>query len=283
MSFDFDAHEARLRRDGFTVIEDFMSPAQLDGVRAALAPHLGSHLGRNSFEGLETERVYTLVARGKVFEEATADPRILGLLDRFLQPGYLLTASQAICIYPGEKAQPLHFDDGFYRMARPRPAVSLSLICAVDAFTEDNGATDIIPGSHDWSSERVSAFLGSDGVGGAPPDALAALLKPAAMPAGAAIVFLGTLLHRGGANRSQRPRLAFTNQYCEPWARTQENFYLGVPRDWTARMSPELQSLLGYNIWPPFMGQVTASHPLKSLEPGWVPPVVAQSSKGETR
>ncbi|BCW88605.1 hypothetical protein sos41_17460 [Alphaproteobacteria bacterium SO-S41] len=283
MSFDFDAHEARLRRDGFTIIDDFMSAPQLDAARAALAPHLGLHTGRNSFEGLETERVYTLVARGKVFEDATADPRLLGLLDRFLQPGYLLTASQAICIYPGEKAQPLHFDDGFYRMARPRPAISLSIICAVDAFTDDNGATDIVAGSHDWSSEQVSAFLNPYGIGGAPDGEIAALLTPAVMPAGAAIVFQGTLLHRGGANRSTAPRLAFTNQYCEPWARTQENFYLGVPRAWAARMSPELQSLLGYNIWPPFMGQVTASHPLKSLEPGWIPPVVAQMPKGETR
>lgn len=266
MAFDADAHEARLRRDGFTVIEDFMSAAQLAAVRAALAPHLGSHMGRNSFEGLETERVYTLVARGKVFEDATEDARLMVLLDRFLQPGYLLTASQAICIYPGEKAQPVHFDDSFYPFARPRPPISLSLICAVDAFTETNGATDIIAGSHDWGTQ------GRD----MPAAEIEALLKPAVLPPGAAIVFLGTLIHRGGANRSAAPRLAFTNQYCEPWARTQENFYLGIPRDHVARMSPKLHSLLGYNIWPPFMGQVTASHPLKSLEPGWVPPVVAQ-------
>lgn len=281
MTFDADAHEARLRRDGYTVIEDFMSAGQLEEARAALKPHLGSHLGRNSFEGLETERVYTLVARGKVFEAATDDVRLHALLGCFLQTGYLLTASQAICIYPGEKAQGVHFDDGFYRMARPRPAISLSMICAIDAFTEDNGATGIIPGSHAWGSDRVGAFLKADGVGGQPSVEIAALLKPMVMPAGAAIVFQGTLLHRGGANRSSAPRLAFTSQYCEPWARTQENFYLGIPREQVAGMTDTLKSLLGYNIWPPFMGQVTASHPLKSLEPGWVPPIVAQARKGE--
>jgi hypothetical protein len=47
-------------------------------------------------------------------------------------------------------------------------------------------------------------------------------------------------------------------------------------------MSPALQSLLGYNIWPPFMGQVTASHPLKALQPGWAPPVMMQAHKGES-
>jgi len=264
--FDTDAHEARLRRDGFTIIEDFLGADGVAAVRAGLAPYLGHHTGRNGFEGLNTERVYTLVARGRVFEDATADARMLTLLDRFLLPGYLLTASQAISIHPGEAAQPVHFDDGFYRMARPRPAISLAMICAVDGFTATNGATEIIPGSHDWGTEGRDMAAGD----------LEAMLVPVVMPAGAAVIFQGTLLHRGGANRSDKPRLAFTNQYCEPWARTQENFYLGVPREQVAGMSPVLQSLLGYNVWPPFMGQVTASHPLKSLEPGWVPPVVAQ-------
>src|SRR3546814_5962188 len=86
------------------------------------------------------------------------------------------------------------------------------------------------------------------------------------MPAGACVVFLGTLLHRGGANRSGAPRLAFSNQYCEPWARTQENYFLGVPAAQVRRMSPRIQQLLGYDIWAPFMGHVSASHPLKRSE-----------------
>lgn len=262
--FDLEAHAQRLRDDGYTVIEDFASAADLIEVRAALAPHLGSHTGRNPFEGLETERVYTLVARGAVFERLTAEPRLMDLLARFLQPGFLLTASQAISIHPGEAAQALHTDDGFYRQPRPRPAISLSVIVAVDPFTDLNGATDIIPGSHTWSDTQIAAL---------DPAEAARMLRPMVMPAGAAIVFQGTLVHRGGANRSEAPRLAFTNQYCEPWGRTQENFYLGVPRDQVKAMSPRLQDLLGYNIWPPFMGQVTGSHPLKSLEDGWVPPV----------
>jgi ectoine hydroxylase-related dioxygenase (phytanoyl-CoA dioxygenase family) len=98
------------------------------------------------------------------------------------------------------------------------------------------------------------------------------------MPAGAIAVFQGTLIHGAGANRSRAPRLAFTSQYCAPWARTQENFFLGVPRERVRAMSPALQSLLGYGIMPPFMGQVTASHPLKTLEEGWIPPIARQPS-----
>jgi ectoine hydroxylase-related dioxygenase (phytanoyl-CoA dioxygenase family) len=85
------------------------------------------------------------------------------------------------------------------------------------------------------------------------------------MPAGSVIVFLGTLVHRGGANRSQRPRLALSNQYCEPWARQQENFTLGVPVEVARGLSDRVQELLGYNIHPPFMGHVGGLHPKRQL------------------
>src|ERR1700753_2303375 len=103
--FDVEGHVGRIAEDGFSVIEDFLGPDQLAAVRTGLAPHLDSYRGRNPFEGYLTERVYTLVARGKVFENVTEDARLLAVLDRFLKPGYLLTASQAINIHPGEAAQ----------------------------------------------------------------------------------------------------------------------------------------------------------------------------------
>jgi ectoine hydroxylase-related dioxygenase (phytanoyl-CoA dioxygenase family) len=200
-------------------------------------------------------------------------------MDRFLQPGYLLTASQAICIYPGETPQPIHADDVFYRVPRPRPPISMSTIVAVDAFNAENGGTEIIPGSHAWSEMEISGIY--DGIDADAPARreLERQLMPVEMPAGACVVFLGTLLHRGGANRSQAPRLAFSNQYCEPWGRTQENFFLGVPPQLARNMSPRVQQLLGYDIWPPFMGHVTASHPLKTLQDGWTAPVL---DTGET-
>ncbi|TAL33292.1 MAG: phytanoyl-CoA dioxygenase family protein, partial [Phenylobacterium sp.] len=228
--------------------------------------------GRNAFEGFSTERIYTLVARGKVFEDLTEEPRVLAILDRFLQPGYLLTASQSIQILPGEAAQDLHTDDGFYRQPRPRPPISMTVIAAVDAFTAENGATEVIPGSHLWGD------LG-DCVRAKGAETMESQLVPMEMPAGACLVMAGTCVHRGGANRTERPRLAFTNQYCEPWGRTQENFFLGVPPERARAMSPRLQTLLGYDIHPPFMGMVSSVHPRKALEPNWLAPVVAQDPR----
>ena len=268
--FDLDAHERRLREQGYSIIEDFLSAEDLRAVRDGLAPHLGSYNGRNNFEGYRTERVYTLVARGAIFERIVEDTRVLALLDRFLGPGYLLTASQAICIHPGETPQPIHSDDSFYPIPRPRPAISLSTIVAVDAFTAANGGTEIIPGSHAWSDAQIAGMYDGFDADAPAKAELVRQLMPVEMPAGACVVFLGTLLHRGGANRSAAPRLAFSNQYCEAWARTQENFFLGVPRSIAQRLSPRVQQLLGYSIHPPFMGHVSASHPLKTLRDDYI-------------
>ncbi|MBK7685751.1 MAG: phytanoyl-CoA dioxygenase family protein [Rhodocyclaceae bacterium] len=198
-----------LATQGYTIIDDFLDTDRLRRVRAGLAPFLNSHHGRNNFEGVKTERVYTLVGRGRIFEEIVEDQRVLDILDALFLPNYLLTASQAICISPGETAQPIHSDDSFYPIPRPRPAISISTIVAVDAFTASNGCTEIIPGSHLWSDAEVAGtYDGLDHDAPTPP-AIAKLLIPLIMPAGSCVVFQGTLLHRGGANRSDAPRLAF--------------------------------------------------------------------------
>ena len=248
--FDTAAHLRALATDGFTVIPDFLSAGQLQRVRQGLAPHLGGPSGRNDFEGFDTQRVYTLVARGRLFEDLAEDARLRALLDANLLPGYLLTASQAINIRPGETAQALHVDDGFYRLPRPRPAVSFSMILAVDDFTAENGATDIIPGSHRWGDQK--------------PDS--ADRQPVVMPAGSCVFFLGTLWHGGGASRSDRPRLAVTAQYCEPWVRPQEAFTLSMTRGTVRAVSEDIRRMLGYSIHPPFIGQVDGMHPMRLLE-----------------
>jgi ectoine hydroxylase-related dioxygenase (phytanoyl-CoA dioxygenase family) len=270
VSFDLEAHAGAIERDGYTIIEDFMDAARLAEVRRVLGFYLGSHSGRNPFEGHSTERVYTLVARGRVFWDIALDARVLALCDRFLLPGCLLTASQAICIRPGEKPQDLHHDDTFYTVPRPRPMISISTIAAVDGFSAENGGTEVIPGSHLWGEDWR---------------ARAAAAKPMAltMPAGACVVFSGTFVHRGGANRSAAPRLAFSNQYCQPWARQQENFLQGVPLEVARQMPPRLQEMLGYSIYPPFMGQLTASHPAKVLEKDFENRVAAQARAAGAR
>ena len=212
-----------------------------------------------------------------MFERVTEHPRILAILDALLQPSYLLSASQAINILPGETPQAVHTDDLFYRIPRPRRAVSVATIWAVDDFTTENGATQIIPGSHRWADAEIESFLYTidfqtrDPEQRVPrpdraPEELRQKLVDAVMPAGSVIVFLGTLVHRGGANRSNRARLALSNQYCEPWARPQENYFLSIPPEKARAMPPRVQQMLGYSIHPPFMGHANGVHPKTFLE-----------------
>jgi len=269
----------RYREDGFVVLRDVLDAAEVDVLRGALQPYLElQQQGRNNFEGERTQRVYSLVGRGAVFERTAEHPAVLELLDALLLPGYLLTASQAICIGPGETPQPVHYDDTFYRLPRPRPAISVSTICALDDFTAENGGTEVVPGSHTWSDRQVATVYTTDA--DVPDDeSLVAQLTPLEMTAGSLVVFAGTLLHRGGANRSAARRRAFSHQYCEPWARQQESFMLSIPRERARAMSPRLRELLGYSIHPPFMGQLAGRHPEKSLADGYVNSLVADDAE----
>lgn len=273
-----DADLQAIDAQGYVVIERLLAAAEIAAMRAALRPRLTAELlGRNNFEGHRTERVYALVGTHPLFAALVAHQRILAICDALLEANYLLTASQAINIHPGETPQPLHSDDTFYRIARPRRAVSVSTIFALDDFTTENGATQVLPGSHRWDDryiERVFAsfdFRTRAADARVPEDAplpeeLAEQLLDVTMPAGSVVVFLGTLLHRGGANRSARQRLALSNQYCEPWARQQENYTLAIPPARARDLPERVQQLLGYSIHPPFMGHVNGIHPRRLLE-----------------
>lgn len=245
-------HVEELERSGYVILEGALDPETVGALRRELEPHLDRRLfGRNPFEGHSTQCVYGLLAKSRLFDPLVEHPAVMAACEATLGPGFLLSVAHAILIHPGEAAQNLHHDDSFYPLPRPRQALGVSTIWALDDFTEDNGATRIVPGSHRWNGER--------------PDEEAA--RPVVMPAGSLLVFLGTLYHGGGENRSRGTRLGLTIQYCPPWARQQENFVLGVPASEVPQLSGRIQQLIGYGIHPPFMGHVDGRHPLKALRP----------------
>jgi ectoine hydroxylase-related dioxygenase (phytanoyl-CoA dioxygenase family) len=245
-----DAQLLALERDGWVICDSLLTVEELASIRAAAAPLL-QHSGRNSFEGLQTQRVYSVLSKTRAADRLVDHPRVLALLDRILRPNYLLSQLQVINVLPGEVAQLLHPDDGIYPVARPRRALSAATIWAIDDFTPENGATLVIPGSHRWGDAQVPSAADTH--------------VPLTMPAGSCAFFLGTLWHGAGANRSQQPRLALTAQYCEPWLRPQEAFTLSVPRPIAAGLSDDLRRMLGYSIHPPFVGMVDGRHPARLL------------------
>jgi ectoine hydroxylase-related dioxygenase (phytanoyl-CoA dioxygenase family) len=241
----------RLLEDGYVVVADLLSPEEVAAARADLSRVLrATPTGRNDFEGRATQRVYALFAKTRTFDAAATGPLLLDVLDRVLGH-YQLSAPVGIRIGPGETAQVLHRDDSVYPLPRPGPPVVVNTMWPLDEFTARNGATRFIPGSHRWAPDRTPA----------PEDPVqTALLEP-----GSALFYLGSLWHGGGANRADEPRLGVILEYAAGWLRPQENHCLAVPREIVSNLPARLQELLGYGIYPPFLGYVDGAHPRKVL------------------
>ncbi len=265
----FESRREKFDRQGYLIFERVLSPAKVAEIRAALAPHLAHDLkGRNDFEGEKTNRVYALLAKSPVFAELAIHPLALAFAEAELGSSCLLSALLAINLHPGETVQPWHFDDGGAKIPRPRPPLGISTFWAIDDTTELNGATEIIPGSHLWDGQIVDGAVqpsdfapkGADRDNGERPDAIKMV-----MPSGSLAITKGTLWHRGGANRSDRPRLIITPQYCAGWVRQLENMALAVPADVAEHLPERARELIGYSIHPPFMGHVNGLHPRRLL------------------
>jgi ectoine hydroxylase-related dioxygenase (phytanoyl-CoA dioxygenase family) len=250
---DPERERERLGADGYVILEGVLTPSELEALSTAIgALERDRPFGRNEFEGTKSQRVYSLAGKGDVFLALAEHPRVVSLLDLILEPNWLLSTMQSIRLHPGETPQAWHTDDGFYLVPRPRDTLAISTIWAIEDFTPDNGATQLVPGSHRWGEQH--------------PDA-AATWVDAVMPAGSVLVFDAALWHRGGANHSSSTRLCISPQYCQPWLRPQESQLLIVPPAAARPLSPRARSMLGYSIHPPFVGQVDGMHPLRLVDP----------------
>jgi len=241
----------RLLDDGYVIVSGMMPAGDVEAARADLGRVLeATRTGRNAFEGFSTQRVYALFAKTRTYDQAAVHPLLLDVLDRVLGH-YQLSAPVGIRIGPREQAQVLHRDDAIYPVPEPRPPLVVNTMWPLDDFTDENGATRFIPGSHRWAPGRAPA--GDDPV-------LGATMSP-----GSAMFYLGSLWHGGGANQTSQPRLGVILEYAAAWLRPQENHCLAVPRSVVRQLPERLQELLGYNIYPPFVGYVDGRHPRKVL------------------
>ena len=269
-----DAWE-QYEEEGYVILPHVLTAEQLGRQRAALQPWLDAdQRGRNNFEGAQSNRIYGMLDKDPVFADLISHPLQLAFAERELGRSCLLYACLAINLHPGETAQPWHFDDSHCGLARPRDPLSLSTFWSISDTTGENGATEIIPGSHKWGDEQpAGANSGSDFKTGVIAKAShgtedhPGMIK-AVMPAGSLMIAKGTLWHRGGGNRSGSDRLIVTPQFCKGWCRPLEQQLLAVSREKAAQLPKRVQELLGYNIHPPFMGYVDGMHPSRTLSNG---------------
>jgi ectoine hydroxylase-related dioxygenase (phytanoyl-CoA dioxygenase family) len=241
----------RLIIDGYVIVTGMMPNDEVQAARADLERVLAqTPTGRNPFEGYSTQRVYALFAKTRTFDKAATDPMLARVLDQIIGP-HQLSAPVGIRIGPGEKAQILHRDDAIYPVPEPHPPLVVNTMWPLDEFTAENGATRFIPGSHRWEPGRIPA----------PDDEVV----QAVMSPGSAMYYLGSLWHGGGANQTGDPRLGVILEFAAGWLRQQENHLLAVPQAVVRELPQRLAELLGYNIYPPFVGYVDGKHPRRVL------------------
>jgi ectoine hydroxylase-related dioxygenase (phytanoyl-CoA dioxygenase family) len=249
-----NAHQARIDRDGYTILEEVLEPdlvAALSEDLVRLEGFYGIRPSDNGFEGTNTVRIYNLLALGKLYEAVPVHPNVLPIVDRVLDPGCLVSSLSSIAIEPGESAQPIHADDQLIPLTKPHVPTVCNTMWALTDFTEANGATRVIPGSHlrDHSPEY-----------GAPYDSVAA-----EMPKGSVLVWHGSLWHGGGANTTDERRVGIAMNYCAGWIRQQENQQLGIPRQVAAGFSTRLRQLCGYGVYNGLIGHIDKHSPAEML------------------
>lgn len=264
---DLDELYAAFDKDGYVVLPEIMPHETIQAIRSALEPHMVKE-GRNNFEGLKTNRVYGLLAKSPIFADLAEHPLALAFARRELGASFLLSACLAINLHSGETVQPWHSDDGYVHIPPPRRACAVSAFWTIDETTEKNGATEILPGSHLWGADhpdRARLQMDAGNELGIDASELETPVVKVTMPAGSLMLAKGTLVHRGGANTTDTPRLILTPQYCAGWVRQIENMMISVPPEIAASYSERVRAMLGYSVHPPFIGYVDGMHPARHL------------------
>ena len=250
-------HLSRIERDGYTIVEDAIESDFLDALTddlGRLERDLGITPAPNNFEGVNTLRVYNLLAHGELWQKVPVHDSVLPIVERVLDPGCLISSLSSVNIGPGETAQPIHADDMLIPIPKPHPPTVCNSMWALTDFTEDNGATRIIPGTHVADS---SPNYGQD------YDSI-----PAAMPRGSVLIWHGSFWHGGGANHTDDRRIGIAMNYCAGYIRQQENQQLGLAPDLVRTFSPRLQELVGYGIYNGLIGHIDKKAPVDLLNGG---------------
>jgi ectoine hydroxylase-related dioxygenase (phytanoyl-CoA dioxygenase family) len=251
-STQMDAHLRRLAEDGYTILLNAIEPDFVDEIDQELSKlerDLGTLPADNLFEGLHTTRVYNLLVHGPTFERIPVHPNVLPVVEAVLDPGALISSLSSIAIGPDEQPQPIHADDQVIPLTRPHIPIICNTMWAITDFTEENGATRLIPGSH-LRDEAPNPLERYDTI-------------PAEMPKGSVLVWVGSLWHGGGANVTDARRVGIAMNYCAGYIRQQENQQLGIPQDMVKQFPRRLQELVGYSVYNGLIGHIDKQHPAK--------------------
>jgi ectoine hydroxylase-related dioxygenase (phytanoyl-CoA dioxygenase family) len=250
-------HERRqLDELGFVVLKDWMKPELLQEIRAALDAVFaaeGEQAGAEFRKEQDTQRLANLVDKGEIFRRVVSFPEILEYVGAVIPGRFKLSSLNARSPNPHtDWVQPLHCDTG--QLADDTGNAICNVIWMVDDFTEENGATRIVPGSHQW--RQLPQDVLADPMA-AHPDEILLTGK-----AGTVAIVNTHAWHGGTANRSGAPRRCLHSFYCR-WDKPQQQFQRNLLREeTTAALSPELRQLLA--IDDEENARISLAQPLRS-------------------
>ena len=267
---------AALERDGAVIVEGLLPAEVVARVNAEVESAVASadpdgpmfNPMAKAFMGAFTKNVPGVPGISRTFAtEVMCHPLLLGLAGSVLGPScarFQLNLGQILQRGPGSEDQWLHRDEGVWvDVPKPSPELQLASVIALVDFTHDNGATRVVPGSHQWPDRHLPMDWQK-----APT---AEQIAIAEMPAGSALIYTGGVIHGGGANSTDQPRRAVHLSYCLGWLRTEENNYLSVPPAIAAGLPREAQEVLGYSVYDGisrgggYLGMVRMQDPVELL------------------
>lgn len=218
---------------GFTVLGSVISESAAARLRALLDDADAAVGTDYAHDGAFARHVANLPARADEFLTLVDHPAVLALVEAILGPDLVLGSFNARIVRPGDPDQGLHADVPTVHRRLVGPPIMLQAVWMLDAFTAENGATRLVPGSHRAATS-------------APPPGLAVphVIAPTG-PAGSVLVFDGQCWHGGGANHSDAlRRAAFAHYRVGAWMRFQTDPTVDFPADRWARMTPRQRELL---------------------------------------
>jgi len=246
-----DAIVSAIRRQGAAIVESVASHELVDRVAAELRAHFdrNGRYDESDFNGFSTLRLSEILARSRSSADLIGHDLVCEVADEILLPhcvNYRIGSCTGIEIWPGETSQHLHRDDSIYPMMFPGVEWQISALWALTDFTEENGATRILPGSHNGMA-RLRDVHQRDTV-------------PAEMPKGSVLFYMGSTYHGGGANVSNASRMALINTYALGWLRQEENMYLSIPREIADSYPKKIRDLMGYTHHGHLLGYIGDPH-----------------------
>ena len=265
MTFDAAKHIQAIAEQGYSIATNVIDPEFCDEIKteiARLEEEGPPSIRQSEFTGYQTLRYFDLLNEGEVWQRVAIHAPVLDVIRGVLGSDCLLSTMGTAVIDPGESTQRIHCDDGLYGIKRPHKNLVCNTMWALSDFTIDNGATQVLPGSHKFDAypddHLAREKLGQIDPTGADQDYETI---QAVMPAGSICFVVGTCYHGGGANRSDQRRWALTINYCAGSQRQQENLMLAHTRKKLASFPSELQDILGLRASNFGVGHIDAGDP----------------------